>query len=320
MRTDVRLTQELKSLILSGGIDMVGVAAVDRWDHTPPGYYSPRYYMPEARTVISLVRHIPEGTIEVWGERDEPGRTVGPYLHYGYGMANFDMAHLIHRATKRLEQLGHKAMAHAVATCSHYRSNGEPVPYWTTRPDWSQPHAAVAAGLGEFGWLGIFISTRFGTHVRLGSIVTSAPLVVDPMYAGPALCQPDACGYKCVRACPVNAFSSTDTTTIQIGDRVFHKARHDNIKCEAAVSGITRGSGARSDVVFPAEVIDKAEVARRNLEVHWADREIRGQTFAIIGGNYCGRCLHVCPAPVGARHRRMAIVADAGEPASEEPR
>ena len=46
-------------------------------------------------------------------------------------------------------------------------------------------------------------------------------------------------------------------------------------------------------------MIDSAEVRRREPEVHWADRAIRGQTFAIIGGNYCGRCLHVCPAPVG---------------------
>ena len=128
--------------------------------------------------------------IDVWGTWDQPGKTVGPYLHYGYGMANFDMGGVIHRVVKQIERAGYKAMAHAVATNCHYRSNGDPVPYWTTRPDWSQPHAAVAAGLGEFGLLGILISRRFGTHVRLGSIITDAPLTVDPMYSGPPLCVP----------------------------------------------------------------------------------------------------------------------------------
>lgn len=301
MDADPRLTQEIKALILSNGLDMVGVASVDRWKHAPPGYFTPQHYLPEARTVISLARHIPDGVCDVWGPWDRPGRTIGPYLHYGYGMANFDMARVIHLTCKRLEREGHRAMAHAVATCNHYRTNGEPTPYWTTKPDWSQPHAAVAAGLGEFGWLGIVITRRFGPRVRLGSIITSAPLEVDPMYSGPPLCQPDACSYACVRACPVDAFSSTETTTIRIGDREYVKARHDNVKCLAAVSGVPKGSGSRSEVVFPPEVIDSAEVQRRQAEVHWADREIRGQTFAIVGGNYCGRCLQVCPAPLAAR-------------------
>lgn len=301
MDTDPRLTQEIKALILSCGIDMVGVASVDRWKHAPPGYFKPTDYIPDARAVISLVRHIPDGVCDVWGNWDQPGRTIGPYLHYGYGMANFDMARVIHLATKRLEHEGHKAMAHAVATCNHYRQNDQPVPYWTTQPDWSQPHAAVAAGLGEFGWLGIFISRRFGPRVRLGSIITSAPLQIDPMYSGSPLCQPDACNYACVRACPVDAFSNTETTTIRIGDREYVKAQHDNIKCGSAVSGIAKGSGSRSEVVFPPGVITAADVKSRNLEVHWADREIRSQTFAIIGGNYCGRCLQVCPAPLAAR-------------------
>ena len=301
MDADQRLTQEIKALVLGNGIDLVGIASVDRWRHAPPGYFKPQYHLPEARTVISFVRHIPDGVCDVWGAWDQPGRTIGPYLHYGYGLPNFDMGRVIHLVAKRLEREGHRALAHPVATFNHYRTNGEAFGPYTTKPDWSQMHAAVAAGLGEFGWLGIFISRRFGPRVRLGSIITSAPLGVDPMYDGPPLCEPERCNYACVRACPVDAFSPTETTTIRIGDRTYLKARHDNIRCGAAVSGIARGSGSRSEVTFPPGEIASAAVARRNAEVHWADREIRGQTFAIIGGNYCGRCLQVCRAPIAAR-------------------
>ena len=301
MHTAQHLTQEIKSLILSQGIDMVGIASVDRWRHAPPGYYTPTYYMPEARTVISLVRHIPDGAIDIWGPWDQPGRTIGPYLHYGYGMANFDMARVIHLATKRLEHYGHKTMAHAVATFSHYRHRLEEYGPYTTKPDWSQMHAAVAAGLGEFGWMGIFISTRFGPRVRLGSIITSAPLQVDPMYDGPPLCQPSLCNHRCARECPVDAFSYTETDTIRIGDREFVKARHDNVRCIAAVSGTPTGTGSRNGVTLPPGRLSYEQVSEYHKEVHWADREIRAQTLSIIGGNYCGFCLRVCPAPLPAR-------------------
>lgn len=310
-QTSIALTQDIKSLILDNGIDMVGVASVDRWKHAPPGYPKPTYYMPEAKAVISLVRHIPDGVIDVWGKWDRPGRTVGPYLHYGYGMPNFDMARVIHLTCKKLERQGYHALATPVATFCHYRDPHTYRPAHTTRPDFSQMHTAVAAGLGEFGKLGIFISTRFGPRVRLGSIITTAPLEVDPMYSGEPLCQPERCGNRCIRICPVDAFSETETTTIRIGDRVFHKARHDNIRCVAALQGITKGSGTRSEVVFPPGEVLPDYPASREPEASWADNEIRHQTFGIIGGNYCGRCLQVCPAPMATQgkggHSGLAV-------------
>ncbi len=306
-----RLTQEIKSLILSKGIDMVGVASVDRWEHAPPGYNKPNYYMPEARSVISLVRHIPDGVCDIWGTWDKPGRTVGPYLHYGYGMPNFDMAGVIHMACKHLERQGYRALAQPVATFGHYRDPHTYAQPHTTRPDFSQMHTAVAAGLGEFGRLGIVISKRFGPRVRLGSIITTAPLEIDPMYSGEPLCQPERCGNRCIRVCPVDAFSETETTTIRIGERVFHKAKHDNIRCVAALNGAVKGSGTRSEVVYPPGELLPGYAASREHEGHWADWEIRHQTFGIIGGNYCGRCLQVCPAPFtedGKARRRAGPV------------
>lgn len=295
--TSMRLTQEIKSLILSKGIDMVGVASVDRWKYAPPGYYTPDYYMSEVRAVISMARHIPDGVCDVWGNWNQPGRTVGPYLHYGYGMPNFDMARVIHLVCKHIQRQGYRALAHPVATFSHYRDPSIYRQPYTTRPDFSQMHTAVAAGLGEFGRQGIFLSTRFGPRVRLASIFTTAPLQIDPMYSGQPLCRPELCGNRCTRVCPVDAFSSTETTVIRIGDRVFHKARHDNARCVAALQGNVKGSGTRSEVVFPPGELAPGYAASREEEAHWADREIRNQTFGIIGGNYCGRCLQVCPAP-----------------------
>jgi epoxyqueuosine reductase len=63
---------------------------------------------------------------------------------------------------------------------------------------------AIKAGLGEYGRLGLLITTRFGPRVRLGKIFTDLPLAHDrPRSFGvKAFC--DACR-ECVNACPVKA-------------------------------------------------------------------------------------------------------------------
>jgi len=53
----------------------------------------------------------------------------------------------------------------------------------------SQRHAAVAAGLGEFGWLGIVLTRNSGLGTGFGAILTTAELEPDPMYSGPRICQ-----------------------------------------------------------------------------------------------------------------------------------
>ena len=68
------------------------------------------------------------------------------------------------------------------------------------------PHktGAVNAGLGFIGRSALFVSYRYGPRVRLGSILTDAPIetLEEPMVTG-------ACGScrKCVEACPAHAIT-----------------------------------------------------------------------------------------------------------------
>ena len=64
---------------------------------------------------------------------------------------------------------------------------------------WSQRHAAVAAGLGELGLNNMFICPEYGIRVRLGSVITDAPLAPDPLEKIGETCT--QCG-ACVEACP----------------------------------------------------------------------------------------------------------------------
>lgn len=75
---------------------------------------------------------------------------------------------------------------------------------------WSQRHVAYAAGLGRFGLNQALISAR-GIFVRIGSLVTDAPIEIGPRrpedYRAPCLADGgQVCG-RCRPRCPVEAIS-----------------------------------------------------------------------------------------------------------------
>ena len=153
MESDIRLTKKLESAILGQGADLVGVAPVERFAGAPEGY-GPLDYMPNAKNVISIAVHLADGVCDVWGEYTKPGKTISPYLFYGYGLTNLELSRIANWASRRLDSLGYKGMIFPPTwTISSYRwyglREGEP------KADFSHRHTAVAAGLGELGWSGL---------------------------------------------------------------------------------------------------------------------------------------------------------------------
>jgi hypothetical protein len=63
----------------------------------------------------------------------------------------------------------------------------------------SHRHAAVLAGLGEFGLHNLFLSPRYGSRVRLCSVITRAELVPDAMLEEPVCLGEAKCG-RCLEA------------------------------------------------------------------------------------------------------------------------
>jgi epoxyqueuosine reductase len=70
--------------------------------------------------------------------------------------------------------------------------------------EWSHRQAAIAAGLGVKGLNNLLVTPEFGPYVRLGSLLTTAPLEPTRRELPPDLC--NRC-LKCVRACPVGALN-----------------------------------------------------------------------------------------------------------------
>jgi len=193
-----RLSKErLKEFALSRGLDLFGVANIERFDGAPERMH-PANIFPEARSVIVVGRRIVRGC---WRGIEE-GTYWPNYTHFGYhGLLNtLFLPQPLYETACYIEDHGHEA-----------------VPYYPGVPE-SQPDApalrsggvppevhlairiaAVAAGLGEMGWSKVFLTRRFGPRQRLAAILTDLELEPDPLVEPNSICPLDM---ACVEGCP----------------------------------------------------------------------------------------------------------------------
>lgn len=300
---DLTLTQDLRTLALEQGMDLVGVAPVERLDGVPIGF-RPEDYLPGARTVVSVACAIADGMCDTWGTYEEDGKTILPYMYYGVGNANWELARVANLLARRLEYRGYRSLIFPPHwSVSHYRSlTTEPTGWMLPRVNNAIPQdfphliAAVATGLGEVGWSGLVLTPDFGARVRFSSVITDAPLAVDPPYSGRALCQPDRCDRACARECPAGALDPGVGQEVVVGGKAFRCGRLDPVRCQYGLDGLVRGAGGRTDVEIPPGPGSpdhyREALARRRAE----DASVHASQRGLLTGNFCERCLHQCPA------------------------
>ena len=300
---DLTLTQQLRTWAIDQGMDLVGVAPVDRLADQPAGF-RPQDYLPTARTVISIGCAIAHGLCDVWGTYEDEGKSILPYMYYGVGNANWELARIANVLARKLEYAGYRSLIFPPHwSVSHYRSlTTEPTGWMLPRvnnpipQDFPHQAAAVAAGLGELGWSGLALTPDFGARVRFNSVVTDAPLAVDPLYAGPAICQPDRCHQACVTTCPAGALAGESGIDVTVAGRAFQCGQLDAVRCQYGLDGLVRGAGGRTHVTVPPGPGDpahyQAALALRRTE----DASVHASQRGLLTGNYCERCLHQCPA------------------------
>ncbi len=185
-----RLKDELKDYAMAEGADLVGVASAARYEGAP-SMLKPQAHLPEAESVICLAVHHPDACVE-WGGEPNPNYP-GPFQ---IGMIpKLDMLSL--RVARFLEKRGYAAVPFS---CTFYwrHRRYKSVPY-DHAATFSHMTAFAASGLGEYGRHGMVMSPEYGPRQRLVSVITSAQLPPDPLYAGEPLC--DGCGL-CEKHCP----------------------------------------------------------------------------------------------------------------------
>ena len=124
-----------------------------------------------------------------------------------YRTANALLDQITFRLAREIEKTGFSALPVAAS-----QSLGKQNPYYGVVP---HKTAAVLSGLGFVGKSGLFLSEKYGSKLRLGTIITDMPLSnVLPIIE-------NGCGncHACQSACPAGAIYGTLPTTD--GERNF---------------------------------------------------------------------------------------------------
>ena len=194
-----KLKEEARKLALDTGVDLMGVAPAERFSKAPEGH-RPVDLLRGAQSVISFAVRIPVGTLLT-----APNYS---FLQFGWLRLNEILNLAAHRLAILFEDRGYISMPMPAARDSGSAEiiREEPDPEIHYMGSFSERHAAELAGVGRIGLSGCLITKKFGAHVRLGSILTTAALSPDPLVEED-LCLPEKCGRLCVRVCPWDALS-----------------------------------------------------------------------------------------------------------------
>ncbi len=272
------LTEEVKNYARELGADLVGIAPVERFKNAPLKM-SPEGLMPEGKSVIVVAIHHLDCAVELGGFPTP--HDIGPYRTQSSVM-NPKLDDISFLIARFLERKGYKTLPIVSSNIWRYKGYKDLKVHFA--PDIAHRYAAVAAGLGEIGWSGLFLSPEFGPRQRITSIITEAELVPDPMYNGERLC--DRC-MECVKHCPTDAFRKEvkKINKIEIGGRIFKFPDTNKWRC-----GWAENFSLNLSLPIPEKVDE--EVILENLE-----------KYGRRGGEE-GMCLKYCMVP-GKRYYQL---------------
>ncbi len=218
------LTGRIKDYALSVlGADLVGIADIERFANAPI-MMSPQGILPTARSVIVMAVHHPDAAIEMGG-REHPQK-MGPYSVQGTMNARLD--EMSYRMGLWLEREGYAAVP--IVSSNIWRYNGYKNLKEQFAPDISHMHAAVAAGLAEFGYNGLAITPEFGARQRYVSIITEASLQPTSLLEPGSVC--DNC-MLCRKHCMSGALSKEidGWNEVKIEDKIYRYAKKNLWRC-----------------------------------------------------------------------------------------
>ncbi len=186
------IKEKIRKYILDLGVDDVGFAKVE--DYHSPKSYPIETFLPGAKTIISLV-------FEELGA-GSPSVTIAMNSRLDMNSFQRSCSYQINRFLKREFQ--------AKVVDMPYSSPMEQHKDRLALADFSQRHAAVAAGMGTFGRHNLVIHPRFGTRIGLVALITDLEIEPDKKI------EQDLCIHcdLCVKSCPGSALDEAGKTNI----------------------------------------------------------------------------------------------------------
>jgi epoxyqueuosine reductase len=254
-REGAGLEKAIREFSFNLGVDDIGFA--NAAEYNSPKSYEIAKFLPDAKSIIVLA-------YKVLSSCESPSWTtaLNGYLDLGAFARS-----TTYRIARFLEcQYGAKVATMPLAYPFEFHNDRRAI------ADFSQRHAAAAAGLGTFGRHNLVIHPRFGTRVNFVSIITNLELAPSPK--SPA----DLCLHcnLCVENCPGGALAVAGKTDI--------------MKC--IKNSLPYGLGA--DIGFWTELVDCPP--DRQKELFRSERYARLRQAAHLGNQYmCFNCMKSCP-------------------------
>ncbi|MEK7270431.1 MAG: hypothetical protein AAB215_05745, partial [Planctomycetota bacterium] len=285
------LTAEVKDVAKAQGAVLVGVANVERFEASPPFRdapptgHRPADFLPGARSVVSIAIPVLDPVMDAPARLADqdlemiPAHVRRPYLEALYNR----VGHVLHDNLLEAiaQHVGMRLLAHGFQAMIFPTTGLHPgVPGMTDEQIWegvpgkpgspfgftfgpfSHRHAAVRAGLGEFGYSNVVLTRAFGPRQRFNSIVTDAPLAPDPLVTEP-ICLRDKCRL-CLDACSMQCIRLRDDPSV----RDYRSLLSDD----------------RTRIFLDTPAMTFPKLCRRRRE---------GRTDPPVRGD----CIRVCPVP-----------------------
>lgn len=251
------------------GIDLIGFASRDRFDGVD-AQHNPFSIFPEAKTVIMIGKRICRGALR----GVEEGSNFGDYALFGKNWLEDEFLSIAcYDLVNAIEDQGYEACPLFPNPSEIHPSGvsvaeGRPEP--NVFPDFD--YAAVACGLGEIGFNGIFMTKKFGTRQRFHMILTDAEIQPTPIFEG-TVC--DRCG-KCALSCPLGAIDTENTREVEICGKKMTVATINYDLCRTCKNGACPNRFA--DYARPDRI---AALCNRTCLAHLEERETLENKFEI---------------------------------------
>lgn len=236
-------SQSIKDAAREFGADLVGIASTDSLRYLP-AEENPLSIFPQAKAVIVIGRKVLRGTlrgIEQGTESENSFPNFGFITHED----NF-LAKTTYDITIWMESKGFEAVPLFAYDCAG-QSVGVPVAPGKPAPNVMLKYRimAQAAGLGETGLHGLFLTPEFGPRQRFAMLLTDADIETDAPFA-PHLC--DDCG-ACVAGCPLGALDADHAEPFGFAGCERGVAARDNARCLRCKNGAVQTNEGRFNTV-----------------------------------------------------------------------
>lgn len=216
------------------GADNVGVASIDRFENVEPSG-DPKLILPSVKSVLVLVHSIPRGWVRGAESHSqwETSYTRGGHLD---SSLTIEIAYNI---CTYIEKCGFDSVP-MYNYPIEMRGQGVKIKEGNPAPDVIVDgfYAAHAAGLGQFGKCGIFLTPQFGTRQQFTVILTNAEIEPDKVL-NESVC--DNCN-ECVNACYANAIDKNNFETIKQFNGEVKVYKINKEYCKICKSGILTNS------------------------------------------------------------------------------